>query len=409
MGWSTSATIKGITYNRGDYVTLTINSSAKHASSADGSGASTVSRNDHYFYGAYSATWDVTYPYHVGVTKGSADGRYYTAASFPNGTWTVTFNANGGSGAPSAQTKTYGSTLYLTSAQPTRTGYTFKNWNTNSGGTGTSYSSGGSYTSNSAVTLYAQWTANTYTISYNANGGSGAPSSHSYTYASSGTTSLSSTKPTRTGYTFLGWSLSADATSASYTAGGSFNKSTASNTTLYAVWKVNTYTITYDANGGSNAPNAQTYTYASSGTVALSTSIPTRTGYDFLGWDESSSATSPTYKSGTSWNLNVTKNTTLYAVWVRVESCTLMYDANGGECDISNQSHTRDSISTLSSVKPERKGYHFSGWSIIANARKATYLSGGKYINDDFADSDIITLYAVWRKTVDIHFRNNEL
>ena len=87
------------------------------------------------------------------------------------------------------------------------------------------------------TTLYAAWTANTYTITYNANGGSGAPASQSYTYDANGTINLSSTKPTRTGYTFLGWSLSPTATSPSYTAGQAWKRSNASNYTLYAVWK----------------------------------------------------------------------------------------------------------------------------------------------------------------------------
>ena len=76
-------------------------------------------------------------------------------------TYTVSYNANGGSGAPSAQTKTYGTALTLSSTQPTRSGYRFAGWNTNAAGTGTSYAAGGSYTANAGVTLYAQWTVST--------------------------------------------------------------------------------------------------------------------------------------------------------------------------------------------------------------------------------------------------------
>jgi len=89
-----------------------------------------------------------------------------TAASY-----TVSYNVNGGSGAPSSQTKYYGKSLTLSSTTPTRTGYTFGGWNTNSSGTGTNYSAGGSYTANASVTLYAKWTANTYTVTYDGNGG----------------------------------------------------------------------------------------------------------------------------------------------------------------------------------------------------------------------------------------------
>lgn len=75
----------------------------------------------------------------------------------PARTYSVSYNANGGSGAPSAQTKTYNVALTLSSTKPTRTGYSFVQWNTSSNGTGTNYASGASYTTNAAVTLYAQW------------------------------------------------------------------------------------------------------------------------------------------------------------------------------------------------------------------------------------------------------------
>ena len=146
----------------------------------------------------------------------------------------ITFNANGGSGAPSSQTKWYGETLTLSSTKPTRTGYTFKGWSTSSTATSATYSAGGSYTVNTSATLYAVWQANTYTIKYNANGGSGAPSNQTKTYNK--TLILSSTKPTRTNYNFEGWSTSSTATSATYSAGGSYTDNKAA--TLYAVWTI---------------------------------------------------------------------------------------------------------------------------------------------------------------------------
>ena len=147
----------------------------------------------------------------------------------------MSYNANGGSGAPSDQTKTYGVSLTLSSTKPTRSGYTFLGWATSSTATNATYQPGGSFTTNATTTLYAVWKANTYTISYNANGGSGAPSSQTKIHGVS--LILSSTKPTRTGYTFLGWSTSSTASGASYYPGGSFTANT--NTVLFAVWKKN--------------------------------------------------------------------------------------------------------------------------------------------------------------------------
>lgn len=146
----------------------------------------------------------------------------------------ITFNANGGSGAPSRQTKWYGESLTLSSTKPTKTGYTFKGWSISSSATSATWSAGGTYTRNESNTLYAVWQANTYTIKYNANGGSGAPSNQTKTHNK--TLILSSTKPTRTNYNFEGWSTSSTATSAKYPAGGSYTDNKAA--TLYAVWSL---------------------------------------------------------------------------------------------------------------------------------------------------------------------------
>lgn len=173
---------------------------------------------------AFNLTWSGSY-------KGtlSASGSYSVPAKT---SYTIKYNANGGSGAPSSQTKWYGTALTLSSTKPTRTGHSFNKWNTASNGTGTSYNSGASYTANAAATLYAQWTANKYTVTYNANGGSGAPAAQTKTYGVALT--LSSTKPTRSGYTFKGWGTSASSTTVAYAAGASYTNN--ASITLYAIW-----------------------------------------------------------------------------------------------------------------------------------------------------------------------------
>ena len=89
--------------------------------------------------------------------NGNYSASFSGSISCPARTYSVAYNANGGSGAPSSQTKTYNVALTLSSTKPTRTGYSFVQWNTSSDGTGTNYASGASYTTNAAVTLYAQW------------------------------------------------------------------------------------------------------------------------------------------------------------------------------------------------------------------------------------------------------------
>lgn len=146
--------------------------------------------------------------------------------------WTIAYNANGGSGAPGSQTKWRDENLTLSSTKPTRTGYSFQGWATSSGGS-VAYQPGASYTSNSGVTLYAIWKANTWTVRFDANGGSGAPANQTKTYGIDLT--LSSTKPTRALYNFLGWATTANGTVA-YAPGAKYKAN--ADITLYAVWEL---------------------------------------------------------------------------------------------------------------------------------------------------------------------------
>lgn len=245
----TGTTIRGVWYDVGD--SFTVQAAVKGSQDSEGSGsAQAFSVGDTAYYRGY-ATGDggglTSYPYMVYVNSSTIRG-WFQETIFPYATYTVSYNANGGSGAPGSQTKTYGTTLTLSSTKPTRTGYTFVGWSTSSTATSATYSAGGSYTSNSAVTLYAIW-KKTITVTYNANNGSGAPSSQSatiYNATTSYTFTLSSTKPTRTGYKFLGWSTSSTATSATYSSGGSATLSDSQ--TLYAVWQEYYLTVNYYSN-----------------------------------------------------------------------------------------------------------------------------------------------------------------
>lgn len=146
--------------------------------------------------------------------------------------YTITYNANGGGSTPSSQTKYYGKSVTLAAAI-TRTGYSFLGWATSASGS-VAYPAEATYSGNANLTLYAKWTADTYTVSYNANGGSGAPASQTKTYGIALT--LSSTKPTRTNYTFLGWATTKTATTAQYEASGTYTAN--AGVTLYAVWEL---------------------------------------------------------------------------------------------------------------------------------------------------------------------------
>ena len=157
-------------------------------------------------------------------------------------------------------------------------------------------------------------------LKYNANGGSGAPTIQSYTGTSTSnhTFTISSVEPTRSGYNFMGWSTSSSATSAAYEPGDTISVGYNSTRTLYAVWGQITYTHTlvYNANGGSGAPNSSTITNTSSSySMTISTTQPTRSGYNFLGWATSSGATAATHQPGGTVSVGANSTVTLYAVW----------------------------------------------------------------------------------------------
>ena len=293
--------------------------------------------------------------------------------------YVVKYNANGGSGEPSNQTKWYGKSLTLSSAKPTRTGYDFQGWATSASGS-VVYDPGDAYTANAAVTLYAVWKAKNYTVSYNANGGSGAPGSQTKTYGQ--TLTLSSTKPTRTGYDFQGWATSASG-SVAYQSGANYTANAA--VTLYAVWKAKTYIVKYDANGGGGAPSSQTKTYGQ--TLTLSNTKPTKAGHSFQGWATSASG-SVAYQSGANYTANAA--VTLYAVW-KANTYAVTYNANGGSGAPEGQTKTYGQALTLSNTKPTRANYTFKGWATSAAATSVTYAAGASY-----TANAAVTLYAVW-------------
>jgi uncharacterized repeat protein (TIGR02543 family) len=147
--------------------------------------------------------------------------------------YTVDYNANGGSSAPAAQTKRFGVNLTLSSAQPTRAGFDFLGWATSSTATTATYQPGATYTANANLTLWAVWRAHTYPVTFNANGGTGAPAAQAKTHGTNLT--LSNIQPTRAGFNFLGWAASPTATTPTHQPGSTY----ASNArlTLYAVWE----------------------------------------------------------------------------------------------------------------------------------------------------------------------------
>ena len=351
--------------------------------------------------------------------------------------WTVNFNANGGSSTGASNNKL--------SASRT-TSYTFAGWNTNSSGTGTNYAAGASYTTDAAlslyakwtsststgqvtlptptrsgytfagwytassggtrrggagdkwtptadgVTLYAQWTQNTWTVAYNANGGNSSSVPASQTKTADVALTLSSTTPTRNtagngqysitynynggsgtptsasaartiSYAFRRWNTSANGSGTSYNPGGSYTANAGA--TLYAQW--------------SSTPHTASVT------------LPTpsaRTGYDFGGWYNGSTKVG---NAGATWTpTGSTDSITLTAKWT-LKTYPITLNAQGG--NVTTTALTKEYGNALSLPTPTSSGFRFVGWNTVAAGTGTNYTSS---LPTTFNQS--ATLYAQWIK-----------
>jgi len=251
--------------------------------------------------------------------NGNVDTVISTGVIFSN-KYTISYNSTGGTGIMNSTICTYGNTCTLSTNIFTKTGYTFLGWSTSSGSNTVVYNDKyvfNVFDNKDDVHLYAVWRANTYTIKYSANGGSGTMSDTSCTYDSNCTLRINSF--TRTGYTFNGWNTKSDGSGTSYTNSQAVKNLVSSangSITLYAKWKVNTYTIKYSANGGSGTMSDTSCTYDSNCT--LRTNSFTRTGYTFNGWNTKSDGSGTSYTNSQAVKNLVSSNNgsiTLYAKW----------------------------------------------------------------------------------------------
>lgn len=229
-------------------------------------------------------------------------------------TYTVKYDANGGTGAPSNQTKKQGESLTISTAKPTKTGYTFTSWNTKKDGTGTKYDIGASYTVDAELTLYAQYKENTvtYAVKYDANGGENAPKEQTKTKGKE--LVLSTTVPTKEGYKFVNWNTKKDGTGTSYNAGSKYT--TEASVTLYAQYEKELneeetkYTITFYTNDGTTEKSTKV---VNKGDKVVKPEDPTREGYTFDGWYDKK-------ENGKEYDFTkeVTSDISLYAYWSKI-------------------------------------------------------------------------------------------
>ena len=381
---TTGGTVSGGgTYDSADTITLTAtaNSGYRFVNWTDSSG--TVLST--------SSTYNHT------VTKDET-----ITANFTANTYTITYNYNNATGGntTTSKTVTYNST-YGTLPSPTRTGYTFGGWYKESTFS-TPVTSASTVTTAGNHTLYAKWTANTYTITLNKQSGSGGTSSVTVTYDSP---MPSASRPSRTGYSFQGYYTGTNGSGTRYytnTMASARNWAETDVDTLYAYWRANTYYVSYNSNKPSNASHnvsgtmsRSTFTY---GTYSnLRTNTYALTGWTFQGWATSSSATSATYTNGQRVrNLTSTNGgtRTLYAVW-RANTYAIQLDQQNGTGGTSSVTATYDS-SMPSATAPTRSGYEFLGYYTGTNGTGTQYYDANMNSVRNWTTTSGGTLYAAW-------------
>ncbi len=331
-----------------------------------------------------------------GTYSGNAALTLY--AKWKINTYPVTYSAIGADSgsAPSAQTKTYGVdlTLATNTGSLAKAGNTFDGWNTQQDGNGTNYAAGGTYSGNAALTLYAKWKINTYPVTYSAIGADSgsAPSAQTKTYGVDLTLATNTGSLAKAGNTFDGWNTQQDGNGINYAAGGTYSGNAA--LTLYAKWKINTYPVTYNANGADSgaAPANQTKTYGVDLTLATNTGSLAKAGNTFDGWNTQQDGNGTNYAAGGTYSGNAAL--TLYAKWT-ANTYPVTYNANGADSGAAPANQTKtygvDLTLATNSGGLVKNGYTFAGWNTATDGSGTSYAAGGTY-----SGNAALALYAKW-------------
>ena len=384
----TSRTIRGITYDQGDSFICASAASGNAGAEGNSNSAAALTVGNKYYFLGYAVAEDsdttIKYPCKIGSSSSASSAiGWYPESVFPYAKYTIAYNANGGSGAPSSQTKTHGTNLTISSEKPTRTGYTFKGWALTKADADDGnwyYSSGSTCGKNENLTLYAVWEEHYLTINYYSNYADygtyenaalnvSASSNivvltHKYYYDSAYSDGLyniqnsSKLYLTRTGYSStLNWGTSTSGgtlvdQATSFSTGqslaeavGKSLKTGNASISLYAQWKANSYTynIVYKSSSGTQLGTATiAKNYGTTNTVSPKA---------FAGY------TSPSSQS-IKWDSTSAKTITFTYTPI---TYNITINCSGGS-GVNSRTYNVETV-TFTLGTPTRTGYTFNGWT----------------------------------------------
>jgi len=250
----------------------------------------------------------------IAVSDGCWDSAVTAKSVAPSKKITITYNGNGATSGKMSKQKGYtNSTITLKKNAFKKTGYTFAGWNTKKNGKGKSYTNKqkvSSFTGN--VTLYAQWKAPSYKITYKLDGGKNNKSNPA-TYKKT-TKTITLKNPTKTGYTFKGWYSDKNFKNKVT----SIKKGSTGNKTLYAKWEANKYTVKFNGNGSTGGKMSSLSGCRYGKSYKLTANKFKKSGYTFVGWNTKKDGSGKAYSNKQSIKNLTSKNggtVTLYAQW----------------------------------------------------------------------------------------------
>ena len=330
-----------------------------------------------------AAPANATYTFTFKMPAQAVSGLAVTLTFTEDTKYTVTYSAPDASGGivPTGGSY-YKDQTYTIAENPgnlTRTGYSFGGWDKN-----------GQQTMGTAnVTLAAQWTKNSYTVTFDGNDGTGSMSSQTFHYGMA--QPLTANSFTKDGYSFAGWAASA-AGAKIYNNRDSIT--VAQNTSLFALWTKDGYTVTFDGNGATSGSAMDVQTVPNNAPAALSANTFTRTGYTFAGWNMEKGGTGTAYLNGA--NITASKDVTLYAQW-NANPYKVVFSGSGSISgsmgSLACEYHTNVTFTANSFI---RTGYTFTGWNTKADGTGSAYTDGQTVQNLTADYNDTVTVYAQW-------------